>query len=83
MKKIALILVLAPVLVTAGCIMPVPTSEGGPYASREARREAFEARREALEARRGAIRARQRQYQLRMHQRLRSHGATHHEGSYD
>ncbi len=68
MKIIVFILVLTSVLVTSGCILPVPTSEGGPYASREARQEALEERQEALEERREAIRAHQRQYQLRMHQ---------------
>jgi hypothetical protein len=81
MKKMALILVLAPVLVTAGCIMPVPTNEGGPYASREARQEALEERREALAERREALAHQRRHHQL-MHQRLRRHGAAHHQ-EYD
>ncbi len=82
MKEIALILVVAPVLVTAGCIMPAPTSKGGSYASREARQEALEERQEALEERREALAHQRRHHQL-MHQRLRRHGATQHEEHYD
>jgi hypothetical protein len=61
MKEIAFILVLASVIVAAGCIMTTPTSEGGPYASREARQEVLlkERMREALEERQEAVEERQ------------------------